>query len=180
MNGLPICGIVGPGRLGTTLAIALHRLGCLQWLKGCSPQHAERAQAYGLPYGESWDDLPPVDLLWYTVPDRAIATVVEESVQALGTHRLRQTALIHTAGSLGGEVFQGLPSDVEWGCAHPFQAFPWPPQPHLLRCIGWLVESPHPRVHQRLTLLIRALGGIPVAVAHFPAEYRTRYHIAAV
>ncbi|MCS7177121.1 MAG: DUF2520 domain-containing protein [Candidatus Kapabacteria bacterium] len=180
MNELPTCGIVGPGRLGTTLALAFHRLGCLRWLKGRSPQHAVWAQAQGIPYREGWDDLPPVDLVWYTVPDQAITAVVEESIQALGTERLQQTALIHTAGSFGGEVFKGAPSGVEWGCAHPFQTFPWPPQPYLLRCVGWLVESPYPRVRQQLTLLIRVLEGIPVVVSCFPAEHRTRYHIAAV
>ncbi len=180
MSELPTCGLIGLGRLGRTLALAFHRRGCLRFVKGRSHEHAHWAHTHALPYADRWEELPPVELLWLTVPDHQIATVVAECIHALGLQFLRQTSLVHTAGSLGGEPFQPWAGELRWGCAHPFQTFPLPPQPQLLRCIGWLIESPHAQTQQQLATVVRALDGIPIVLAHIDAQRRALYHAAAV
>ncbi len=180
MNRLPRCGVVGPGRLGKTLAVALHAQGCLLWLKGRSPTHASWAQAQQLPYTTSWDGLPPVEIVWLTVPDRELLHAATECFAALGDH-LRGCSVVHCAGSLGADILRPIaPEAIELGAAHPFQTFPLPPNPDRFRCIGWLVESPWAQTRHRLTSLIRALGGIPVVFPTVAAQRRAFYHAAAI
>ncbi|GBD07278.1 hypothetical protein HRbin21_01096 [bacterium HR21] len=180
MTALPTCGILGPGRLGKTIALALHRLGCLRWVKGRSEQHAHWAALHGIPYVTQWSEAEPVEVLWITVPDTHITEVLAECAHHCAEWSLH-CSLVHCAGSLGVSPFHALlPEGTELGAAHPFQTFPEPPDLHRLRCIGWLIESPWHQTRQRLTLLVRALEGIPVVFATFDPHRRVLYHAAAV
>lgn len=179
MTALPTCGILGPGRLGKTLALGLHRLGCLRWVHGRSDKHARWAVLHGIRYSTQWEELESVEVLWLTVPDTQIAAVTAESAQRCEGWSLRPS-LVHCAGSLGVAPLRELvPDGVEVGAAHPFQSFPEPPDPCRLRCIGWLIESPWLQTQQRLTSLVRALEGIPVVFAMLDTHRRGLYHAAA-
>ncbi len=180
MTELPTCGIVGPGRVGKALALAFHDRGCLRFVKGRSPEHALWAYAHGLPYSESWETLPPVDVVWFTVPDRALSSVLAECLSRVAPALRARASFVHTAGSLGGEPFHPWADTILWGCAHPCQTFPQEPQRNRLRCIGWLIESPWARTQHQLATLVRALDGIPLTFAYLDPQRRARYHAAAV
>ena len=180
MMPLPTCGVIGPGRLGKTLALALHHRGCLRWVKGRSQHHSRWAAQHGLRYASRWEELEPVEVVWLTVPDQSIARLIRESVPQCSQWSL-PCSLVHCAGSLGIAPFRELlPEGLELAAAHPCQTFPEPADPSRLRCIGWLVESPWLQTQQRLTRLIRALEGIPVIVSFMDPHRRALYHAAAV
>lgn len=179
MTSLPRCGIVGPGRLGRVLAVALHRAGCLLWVKGRSQEAAPWFAARSIRYATDWAELEPPELLWLTVPDRLITEVAAQCRQAF-RGRLRGTSFVHCAGSLGSHILAAPPEEgLEWGAAHPFQTFPAEASPELLHCIAWTIESPHAQTQQRLVTLVRALQGIPVLIPELSPQQRASYHAAA-
>lgn len=89
--------VVGPGRLGRTVALRLRELG-----------HDVQLIGRGQP-------IPAGPLTWLTVPDRAIAAVAEQ-VPAGGI-------LLHASGAAGLEV---LGTRSGRGSLHPLMTFPGP------------------------------------------------------
>jgi predicted short-subunit dehydrogenase-like oxidoreductase (DUF2520 family) len=89
--------IVGPGRLGRTLAVLLARAG-----------HDVALVGRAAP-------LPDVDAVWLTVPDLAIAEVASDLPPG--------PIALHASGATGLEVFGGRPRS---GSLHPLMTFPGP------------------------------------------------------
>jgi predicted short-subunit dehydrogenase-like oxidoreductase (DUF2520 family) len=179
MDALPACGVIGPGRLGRTLALALHERGCLRWLKGRSPGSAEWARRHGIPYVLEWQQLEPVEVVWLTVPDRALAELAGECARA-GMPWIARSVVVHCAGALGVEPLNACAEvGAETAVAHPFQTFPLPAQPQRLHCGPWSIEARTPKAARVLAELVRALEGIPVFVQRSPQQ-RALYHAAAV
>lgn len=90
--------IVGPGRLGRTLATWLPEVG-----------HAVTLCGRG-------DPVPVADVIWLTVPDRALAEVA-------GALPVRDTPVLHASGSATTDVLAPHP---ERGSLHPLMTFPGP------------------------------------------------------
>ncbi len=179
MDALPTCGVIGPGRLGQTLALALHKRGCLRWLKGRSPHSAEWAQRWNIPYVLDWQQLEPVEVVWMTVPDRALAELAAECARECNSW-IANAVVVHCAGALGVEPLSACAGiGAETAVAHPFQTFPLPAQPWRLRCCPWSIEARTPRAARVLAELVRALEGIPVFVQR-SSQQRALYHAAAV
>ena len=104
----PTVAVVGAGRLGTALALALTARGYeVAAMVARSPAHARRAAALAgtpraLALGSAQlEKLPPVRLLFITTPDDAVAGVAAR-LAALGPPRVRGRVVLHTSGRFFG------------------------------------------------------------------------------
>ena len=144
--------VVGSGRAGGALALALHRVG---W-------------TVEAPLGRD-DDLSPaahgVDLLVLATPDPVIADVA-------GTVEPDpDTVVAHLAGALGLDVLAGHPRPA---ALHPLVALPDADTGATRLADGaWFAVAGDPLVER----VVAELGGQAFVVAD---EDRTRYHAAAV
>jgi predicted short-subunit dehydrogenase-like oxidoreductase (DUF2520 family) len=147
-----ILRVVGPGRAGSALSLALHRAG---W-------------TVEAPLGRA-DDLAAaaegVDLLVLAVPDPAIAEV------AAAVEPVESTVVAHLAGALGLDV---LDDHARPAALHPLVALPDAEIGAARLADGaWFAVAGDGLVEQA----VADLGGHAVAVADID---RTRYHAAAV
>ncbi|MGC8633484.1 MAG: Rossmann-like and DUF2520 domain-containing protein [Candidatus Limnocylindrales bacterium] len=120
--GLPRVGFVGAGRVGTALAVALHRAG---WpVTAVASRDAGRRDRLAAlvpgarAFAEPQAVLDQADLLLLTVPDDAIAPVVAELRLYSGQ------AIVHTSGVLPASVLApAMAAGTEAGSFHPLVAF---------------------------------------------------------
>ena len=89
--------IVGPGRLGRTVAPLIRTRGWRAVLVGRG------------------EPVPPCDVIWLTVPDLALADVIPRMPE--------DPVLLHASGATGLEIFSGRPRS---GSLHPLMTFPGP------------------------------------------------------
>ena len=159
-HALPI-GIIGAGRLGTTLADALAAA-------GYTDIHlATRADARAT--------VEACALVFVTVPDRAI----REAVSAL-PWRAGQ-GVVHASGALGLDVLDAAAAHGALrGCLHPLQTFPGATSPEgsaaRFRGIACGVEG-DASLGDLLTAVVDDLGG---RVLRLEGVDRALYHAAAV
>lgn len=168
--------VIGPGRVGTLLAIASARAGHrIVAVAGGTPAARERVASH-VAGVRPVEDAPAAarlaELLWLAVPDAAIEPVVTELVRAdvLGErHRV-----VHVAGALGPEVLRrAAAAGARVAACHPAMTVPaGSVDPEVLVGVPWAVttlEHDHDWAHE----LVRDLGGDPVAVA---TDRRALYH----
>lgn len=151
--------VVGRGALGRSLASALSA----EMVAGRDP----------LPPG--WPDRDQPQIILMALPDGAIAEVAEYMAHlppATGT------AFAHLSGALGLDALRPLAAaGFEVGSIHPLQTFPgWRP-PTAFRGIRFAVDSSSETLLERLEILARQLGGLPIRVRD---GERALYHAAAV
>lgn len=143
--------IIGRGRAGSALRIALDRLGWSTDALGRGDDPAGAADG--------------VDLLVIATPDAAIADVAA----AVEPHPF--TVVVHLAGSLGVDILEPHPRR---GALHPLVALPdGPVGARRLTSGVWFAVAGDPFVES----VAVALGGTPFHVAD---ENRVTYHTAAV
>ncbi len=167
--------LVGPGRAGTTIAVALRARG---WtpvaVAGRSPEApstrraAERLGVPGVPVAQAGRD---ADLVLVATPDAAIAEAGLELAPGLQ----RGALVVHLSGACPLEELGKLQAerpDVAIGALHPLQSLPTV-ELGLARLPGsWCAVDGPPAV-ERLAL---TLGLRPF---HLEAAQRARYHAAA-
>jgi predicted short-subunit dehydrogenase-like oxidoreductase (DUF2520 family) len=144
--------IVGPGRVGGSLASAL-----------ASGGHKVRS------FGRE-DDLAALegsDVVIVAVPDAAVAEMVARCRDQVPD----RTLIVHTCGLLGLEVFEGREMA---GCVHP--ATPISTREEALDGV-WFGVTATPAAKQRCEELVEAIGG---RYAHIPSDQRVSYHAALV
>lgn len=142
--------VIGPGRAGGALALALGRAG---WTV-----HPPRRRGDDLA-----DAAADVDLLVVATPDAAIRDVAASVAPVEGS------VVVHLAGSLGLEVLEPHPRR---GALHPLVALP-DAELGAARLQGaWFAVAGDPLVGE----VVAALGGRTITVAD---EHRARYHAAA-
>lgn len=171
-------GFIGVGRVGGTLALALHDGGYAVRALFC------RGQAGGLIAEQIGARLAArvcevadwADLVFITTNDAAIAPVCQE-VAAEGGWRSAQ-AVVHCAGALGREVLLAAAAcGAQTGVLHPLQTFPTVARGRAqLPGSVFSVEAEEP-LRAVLYAMVAALGGQPMAID--PAQ-RMLYHAAAV
>lgn len=124
----PSVSIVGPGRLGLALAIALRSLGypILAFVARHPAEARKAVRAFnksGTPaQALGWDQLaqlPATDLILITTPDDAIAEAAQRlAAGEFGRTRLR--TVLHTSGALASDVLSPLvKSGFHTGSLHP-------------------------------------------------------------
>ena len=167
--------LVGPGRAGTTLAVALAARGwtpvAVAGRRIDAPSTHAAAGRLGVPAVETADAGRHADLVLVATPDRAIADAALELAAGLRPGAL----VVHLSGACPLEELdklQGERPDVETGALHPLQSFP-SVDLGVGRLPGsWCAVDGPPAV-ERLAL---SLGMRPFRV---PAGRRAGYHAAA-
>jgi predicted short-subunit dehydrogenase-like oxidoreductase (DUF2520 family) len=170
---LTVIGIVGPGRAGQGLGLALAQAGHDVRL------HGRRGKPVPPPLRLSWGGqpgwLPEVEIVLLAVRDEAIAAAAAE-LAATGAVTDRHVVL-HLSGLLDEAPLASLgPSGAALGVFHPLQAIAQPETaPERLR--GALaVLTGQERAVRAGELLARSLGLRPVVLA---GTGKPRYHAAA-
>jgi predicted short-subunit dehydrogenase-like oxidoreductase (DUF2520 family) len=168
LSGLRLA-LVGPGRVGTTLAAwSALRGACL--LRVGARGVGRRPDAVPLDGFESAD----CDLLLVAVSDGALAEV------ATGlAGRPQAPVVLHTSGSLGTSVLSPLAEASSTGCFHPLKAFPrpLPTAADLERSAGTFYALDGPPAAVALgERLAAAFGGVSGVV---PEAARDLYHLGA-
>lgn len=117
--------VIGAGRLGTALALALASRGyTIDALVARSIQHARRAAKLINPHtlalsSAQLDQLPQSSLLFITTPDDVIAATAAQLAAALHPGRRKRTAL-HASGALSSDALNDLRSlNFSIGSMHP-------------------------------------------------------------
>jgi predicted short-subunit dehydrogenase-like oxidoreductase (DUF2520 family) len=151
--------LVGPGRVGTSLAI---------WAAAAGGELVATAGRGGLP------DLDTAgqDLLLIAVPDGALSEVAARLAD-----RPQATVALHTSGSQDAAVLAPLrTAGTIVGALHPLKAFPRVlPAPEQARGVFFALDG-EPAAQQLARRLVAAWGGV---AAEVPAAARPLYHCAA-
>jgi predicted short-subunit dehydrogenase-like oxidoreductase (DUF2520 family) len=174
--GTGTIALVGPGRAGTTIALALLELG---WRVASvagrapdAPSTVSAAACLGAAQTLVTDVGRGANVVIIATPDRSI----EAAARAIAPSVEPGALVFHLAGSSGIGVFSGLLElrpGVRAGALHPLQLFPSASM-GIERLRGaWAAVAGDPQVGD----LARALGMRPFALAD---EDRAQYHAAAV
>ncbi len=168
-------GIVGPGRAGIALGLALSRAGHSVFLHG--RQAREVPAPLTLTSGGEPPWLAEVEVLLLAVPDDAV-TPVARRIAAVGTIGKRHTVL-HLSGVLGDEALAPLAaSGAALGSLHPYQTLAHPVEAAVERLPGAVAGvGGSDEAVAVASELARSVGLTPVSVA---AEQKVLYHAAAV
>ncbi len=167
-------GIVGPGRAGVALGLALSRAGHRVLL------HGRHSREVPTPLSLTVGDAPPwleeAEVVLLAVPDDAVAEVAA-SLAATGAVTGSHTVL-HLSGALGREALAPLEaSGAPLGSLHPYQTLEASPEgaAGLAGAVAGVGGSA--AAVAVASALARSVGLVPVEV---PEERRAVYHAAAV
>jgi len=169
-------GIIGAGRLGCSLGLAMAVAGCR--VIAASTRSAERRallsdRVAGVKVTAAPEDVAQAaQIIFITAPDSAIADV------ARSVRWRPEQAVVHCSGamSLDALVPAGRQGAATGGF-HPMQTFPSPDASGNLRGITFGVECGDPALSSYLGSLARILGGEIVRIS---AAQRAAYHTSAV
>ncbi len=175
MTELPAVGVVGAGRAGQGIALALHGAGCPVRFYG------RRAVAVPAPLAldvgpatqpPPW--LDEVDVVLLAVRDDALPAAAATLAGALSPKHV----VLHLSGSQGLDALDGVrPSGAALGSLHPLQTLVDPrAAPAALRGARAAVEG-EPRALEAAERLAQALGMVPVTIS---GASKALYHAAAV
>jgi predicted short-subunit dehydrogenase-like oxidoreductase (DUF2520 family) len=167
--------LVGPGRAGTAIAIALAEVGydivAVAGRRPDAPSVAAAAERFGArpaPIAEAGAD---ADLVLLAPPDAVIGAVAEAIAPGLRAGSL----VVHCSGTRGLDELAAIARtrpDVRLGVVHPLQTLP-SPEIGAARLTGsWAAVTGPPEVGA----LVEQLGMHPFAVDD---AHRDRYHAAA-
>ena len=175
----PSLNLIGPGRLGRSLARLLHasETVSVQAVLGRDPRKAREALAF-IGAGElvQQADLPAADFTLIATADDAIAGVAEALVRQ---GRIRTGDVVfHCSGALGSEILAPLkPCGAHLASIHPLRSFATPEK--VIEEFSGTVcaaEGDHEAL-LRLKPLFAAIGGKSIAIA---PEHKLLYHAGAV
>ncbi len=172
----PSVGILGPGRAGLGLALALRRAGIT--VLGV---HGRRRKAVPRGVRLSVGDVPPwlgaADIILLAVRDDALEGAVRQLAQA--QRALAGSVVLHLSGALTAQVLAPLRrAGAAVGSLHPLMTVSADPglAARRFRGAAFALEGDRQAV-RAAARLARALGGLPVEV---PAAAKVRYHAGAV
>ncbi|HEX6284678.1 MAG TPA: Rossmann-like and DUF2520 domain-containing protein, partial [Pyrinomonadaceae bacterium] len=174
----PAISIIGPGRLGTTLAIALEARGyTIRSLVARRVQSARKAAALldgnaATLTASQITTMPPAHLFLISVPDDQIARVAAELTRLKSD---RKPVALHTSGALSSEVLSPLRAQG-WstGSLHPLISVSDPQA--SIEGAFWSVEGDARAVRLAKTM-VRDLGGASFSIR---SAEKPLYHAAAV
>src|SRR5215212_5914332 len=176
----PEVSIIGTGRLGTTLAVALDAKGyAIQSVVARRLQRARKAAGF-LPAGvqvlaaKELHLLRPANVFLITVPDDQIADVAAELSKLAVNSKHKLTAL-HTSGALSAEVLTPL-QEKGWGTGSMHPLISISDSDDTLQGAFWSVEGDAPAVRVAKAI-VRDLGGKSFSIR---SEDKPLYHAAAV
>ena len=172
----PRLGFIGPGTVGSALAVALSGAGyAVAAIGGRSPERV-RALADRLPDAEVVGDLQRtvdgVDLVFLTVPDDVIASIATTLRWRAGS------AAVHCSGAAGLDPLEAAAvQGADVGSFHPLQTFATADRAReKLAGSAFAIEASDAALEAQLTEMARAIGGKPFTLA----GCRGLYHAGAV
>lgn len=176
--------IIGAGRLGTALAIALSSRGySIEAVVARRLRHARRAAGLIQSHPRALtsvqlDLLPPSDLLFITTPDDAIHATAVQLVRSTTSGNDRQRTALHTSGALSSSVLNCLrDTGFHVGSMHPLVSVSDPASgAESLDKAFYCVEGDTAAVRAARTL-VRDLGGHSFSIN---TRDKALYHAAAV
>ena len=168
--------LIGPGRAGTTMALALlehgWRVVAVAGRAPDAPSTVSAAACLGAEQTLVSDAGVGATLVIVSTPDRAIAAAAKAAAESLESGAL----VLHLAGSLGVDAFSSLlevRSDIRVGALHPLQLFPSASMGVERLRGAWAAVAGDPQTAE----LARLLGMRPFDL---PDAERANYHAAAV
>lgn len=176
LSALPPVGIIGPGRAGLGLALALKRAGVrVLGVHGRRPKPAPRGVTLTAGGAPPW--LPEAGVVFLAVRDDALRPLVAELVEAGGLAH-GQVAL-HLSGALTHDVLEPLgAAGAALGSMHPLMTVSEEPgrAARLFKGACFALEGDL-RAVEAADALVRRLGGMPAFIA---PEAKAAYHAGAV
>ncbi|MGA0830322.1 MAG: Rossmann-like and DUF2520 domain-containing protein [Nitriliruptoraceae bacterium] len=177
MTALRRAALVGPGRLGTLVALGLAAAGLrVERVAGGSDaaRAALRAAVAGLRDVAVEEVAQGVDVVVLAVPDAAVAEIVDHLVRA--DARGEGQGVVHLSGALGLAPLRRAGLAGAWTAAcHPAVTAPaGSTDPSALHGATWAVTAV-PGARERAHEVVELLGGDPVDLAEAD---RPRYHAA--
>lgn len=178
MNKLPKIGIVGPGNLGLTIAVAAERVGLpLQIGARSSVRFNAKKPTELLSDAKSIEKaLAGCDVVLLTVSDDAIQPLCNEL--AMRKVFPQGSVVVHCSGALESRILaQAKSSECHIGSMHPLQTFP-SVVAGLEKLPGthWFYEGDELACH-RMVQLVDLFDGVSV---HIASGTKILYHSAAV
>jgi predicted short-subunit dehydrogenase-like oxidoreductase (DUF2520 family) len=168
--------VIGPGRVGTLLTVALARAGwrpvAVAGGSAAAREHVAAMVAGCRPTDVPAEAVADVDLVLVATPDAAVEAVVTDLARS---DALRQThRVVHVAGSLGlAPLRRAVLAGAGVAACHPAMTVPTGARdPDLLVGTAWAVTAP-PACRGWAHDLVVDLGGDPHDV---PDEVRPLYH----
>jgi predicted short-subunit dehydrogenase-like oxidoreductase (DUF2520 family) len=182
----PSVSIIGPGRLGQALAIALRLSGYpILALVARRPSEARKAVRTFNRSGEAaltlglhqLAQLPATDLVLITTPDDAIAQTAQR-LAAAATAKAGRRTVMHTSGALASDVLRPLAkSGFHTGSLHPLVSVSEPGSgAKALRGAFYCLEGDKTALRMA-RLIVKDLEGKSFSIR---PENKTLYHAAAV
>lgn len=167
-------GIVGPGRAGIGLGLALAKRGVTVWIHGRQPRQLPELLAYSWGAWPEWIREAAVVLL--AVPDGEIAVVA--AALASETSLRDNQVILHLSGVYDATVLDSLrPTGAALGSLHPLQSFGDPStSAERLEGATAAVEGDE-RAVQAAEELAALIG---LTTVRIPTESKPLYHAAAV
>jgi len=167
--------LVGPGRAGTALAIALHRAG--HNIVAVVARERERAAEAAARFGATpiliGEPIPPVDLVVIAVRDHAIAAVAEALAPLVGD----AGGVVHLSGATSVDALAPIRErGVETGSFHPLQTLPGLEAGAARLDGAWVAVTAAPPLRETLHELAQSFGGRPFDLDE---EQKAIYHAAA-
>lgn len=176
----PEVSVIGSGRLGTALALALAGKGySIKSLVARSAQRARRAARLldakvQVLAAKKMRSLLPADVFLITVPDDQIAAVAA-TLSGLHVDAKRKPTAMHTSGALSAEVLQSLRAKGwQTGSMHPLISIS--AGDSTVEGAFWSVEGDRPTV-RLAKAIVRDLDGKSFSIR---SEDKPLYHAAAV
>ncbi len=181
----PTISIIGAGRLGTALALALATRGYqIRALAARRAAHARKAISLaGLPSqtlalgADQLEQLPPSDLVLITTPDDVIADISRNFAE-LRRSTLHRATFLHTSGALSSAVLSPLAkAGFHTGSMHPLVSISEPKAGgEALRGAYYCVEGDSVAL-RFAKMIVQDLNGTAFTIK---PESKALYHAAAV
>lgn len=167
--------LVGPGRAGTALAIALDRAG--HRIVAVAARESSRAMETAVRFGADpiaiGDPIPPVGLLVVAVRDGAI----DEVARALAPVSGDAAAVVHLSGATTVDALEAVAATgTPTGSFHPLQTLPSPESGADKLDGAWIAVTASAPLRATLHELAASFGGRPFDLDD---EQKATYHAAA-
>lgn len=176
MTRRPSVGIIGPGRAGLGLALALRRAGVR--VIGVHGRHRKPVpRGVRLTTGRRIPWLAEPDVVLLAVRDDALPRLVRDLAALAGLRRGQ--VVLHLSGALTAAVLEPVARrGVRVGGMHPLMTLPADARlaAQHLEAAAWAVEGDRAAA-RAARHLVRAMGGAVVAV---DPEHKALYHAGAV
>ncbi|MGA2298051.1 MAG: Rossmann-like and DUF2520 domain-containing protein [FCB group bacterium] len=174
-------GIIGAGKLGLSLAMALESINSLNCMVIKPEQNLPALTRYfekKISIYTSLSELQSIpQILFLTVNDSSIESVASQLANQFGK-MLKDKIIVHCSGFLGLDVLAQCKAEgAVKVSAHPYQTF-FEPAKELFKGISWGIESEGSV--EIISDIIRQIGGNPVKLNFSKKEDKAMYHASAV